>query len=384
MLDARTENATDGLSAVYTDADHKITGEACIGIRCLSAQSVRRSRLSWTGLIEVHANATRDCAIRDGALVYGCPYHRCAVVRPNFCKALGRAPTTSCPPQGSKKSYVTPCHTVNQSERHYRFHGDRRAKPRTCTGSMGEESFVLRPFFGGASSGAGGDQPLRGGVFLELGAADGFQESNTLHLEHCLGWRGLLVEGAPRQAEQIGMHRPQALTLRTAICPTHGTARFAQDGTYGRLRGGANSTTVPCGPLGDWLSLLQLVHIDVMFLDVQGSELAVLRTLHWQRQRVGVLVAECQGRGCTSPKDASLVHFLRAHCMAWIGILRARHDVWDHMFANVSLLLKLPEGWDGSFMPYDDRPGHSWASSAHSGLNRTQVLDRLPSACKIE
>ena len=47
-----------------------------------------------------------------------------------------------------------------------------------------------REYFGGA-------RPFRGGTFLELGAFDGWKESNTLHLETCLGWRGILVDGQP-------------------------------------------------------------------------------------------------------------------------------------------------------------------------------------------
>lgn len=41
----------------------------------------------------------------------------------------------------------------------------------------------------------GGDG--RKGVFVELGAFDGITSSNTLHLEKCHGWRGVLIEGNP-------------------------------------------------------------------------------------------------------------------------------------------------------------------------------------------
>ena len=42
----------------------------------------------------------------------------------------------------------------------------------------------------------GGGDGLRG-VFVELGAYDGITSSNTLVLEKCHGWRGVLIEGNP-------------------------------------------------------------------------------------------------------------------------------------------------------------------------------------------
>ena len=44
----------------------------------------------------------------------------------------------------------------------------------------------------------GGGDGLRG-VFVELGAYDGITSSNTLVLEKCHGWRGVLIEGKPHQ-----------------------------------------------------------------------------------------------------------------------------------------------------------------------------------------
>ena len=44
------------------------------------------------------------------------------------------------------------------------------------------------------------------GTFVELGAFDGVKFSNTLMLEKCFGWQGLLIEEHP--------HRSQALFRR--------------------------------------------------------------------------------------------------------------------------------------------------------------------------
>ena len=41
--------------------------------------------------------------------------------------------------------------------------------------------------------------PYRSGFFVELGANDGVAQSNTLHFERELGWKGVLIEPIPHQ-----------------------------------------------------------------------------------------------------------------------------------------------------------------------------------------
>ena len=159
----------------------------------------------------------------------------------------------------------------------------------SCSGSLGEEAFALHAYFGGR----GGLH--RGGTFLELGAYDGWMESNTLHLEQCLGWSGVLIEGHPTHAAWLRENRPHSMSLGVAICAQHGLVNFSsRPGTTAGIvnlmdRGvrerfqlrSAPSVPVPCGPLADWLSLLRLRSIDLFVLDVQGAELLVLQTLRW-------------------------------------------------------------------------------------------------------
>ena len=61
--------------------------------------------------------------------------------------------------------------------------------------SYGEDMAALRQF-GPEPRAAWSDGHRR--VFLEIGAFDGVTESNTILLERCLGWRGVLVEANPR------------------------------------------------------------------------------------------------------------------------------------------------------------------------------------------
>ena len=215
-----------------------------------------------------------------------------------------------------------------------------------CSGSLSEEQFILAKYFGGA-------RPIRGGTFLELGAFDGWKESNTLHLESCLGWRGILMDGQPAHLDWMRSNRPQSVSLGVAICPQHGLVNYSRvsAGTTSGIVGymarsvrqrfrvdASGQAPVPCGPLGSWLSLLGVTHLDFVSLDVQGAEHMVLSTLDWSALSVGVLLTECKRLGCTDPQDAAVRTLLEGRAgLRWAGMLRARHDVWDGVFINQTL-----------------------------------------------
>ena len=216
-----------------------------------------------------------------------------------------------------------------------------RLRASQCSGSLGEEQYVLAEYFG----------RTRGGVFVELGAFDGWQESNTLHLESCLGWRGVLLD-SPTHLDWLRHNRPAALSVGLAICPeaglvnysrqratTAGIVRLMSPSVRRRFRvDGAGQEAVPCGPLGGLLASVGLTHVDFFSLDVQGAELMVLRTIDWRRLSVGVLIAECKGIACRDQQDAAVRALVETEGrMRWVGVLRARHDVWDAVFVNRSL-----------------------------------------------
>lgn len=63
-------------------------------------------------------------------------------------------------------------------------------------------------------------EPLRGGVFFEMGALDGWWLSNTYFFEQCLGWEGVLVEAHPDHFTKLRRHRtsPKTKRLWMAAC----------------------------------------------------------------------------------------------------------------------------------------------------------------------
>ena len=73
----------------------------------------------------------------------------------------------------------------------------------------GEDQFVYEALFKA--------RPDVRGTYLELGAYDGRQESNTRFFDECLGWEGLLIEGNPKSYVQVVAHaRPvHSLVVRS-------------------------------------------------------------------------------------------------------------------------------------------------------------------------
>lgn len=58
-----------------------------------------------------------------------------------------------------------------------------------------------------------------GGVFIEAGANDGFEQSNTYYLERFRGWSGVLVEPVPWLARKCRGARPRSTVVQAALVP---------------------------------------------------------------------------------------------------------------------------------------------------------------------
>ena len=145
-----------------------------------------------------------------------------------------------------------------------------------------------------------GDEP-RKGVFIELGAGDGLDKSNSLAFEEKLGWTGLLIEASPSLYSQLQQNRPNATCVRACAAGSAIEKVFAEDG----LSGGTiaiqlqneNSTwiSVTCQSLSSLIDMHlgdRGSHIDYLSLDVEGSELEILRSFNFHKHKVDVISIE--------------------------------------------------------------------------------------------
>lgn len=129
------------------------------------------------------------------------------------------------------------------------------------------------------------------GVFVEVGAHDGVSDSNTFYFEQA-GWTGLCIEANPALWDRLAANR---------LC---GIGRYAVGGDRGRTfdvhpndkwsgfgRGG-RPITVPVKSLADALSEAGIGGIDLLSLDVEGSELDVWGTFDHNLHKPKIVIVE--------------------------------------------------------------------------------------------
>lgn len=142
----------------------------------------------------------------------------------------------------------------------------------------------------------------RDGFFVECGGLDGETRSNTLYMERNLNWRGLLVEADPENYAKLQTKNRKAWSSNTclAVKPYPHTTEFLQSFSIGKIlerspsNGNAKTTTVQCMPLFSLLTAMKMTTIDYFSLDVEGSELKVLKTIPFDKVLIKILSVEIE------------------------------------------------------------------------------------------
>jgi hypothetical protein len=152
--------------------------------------------------------------------------------------------------------------------------------------------------------------------YVELGAFDGRTESNTRFFDICLGWTGLLIEPNPNIYPGLVTNRPYSHRMSyAASCqdPEEGvpnqTIKFfagwftnaAEDASPNRA-GLLPHTEVEviCGSMQPALMDVFPIEKRIHFfsLDVEGVELAILKTIDFDQIFIDVLIAENENGFC--------------------------------------------------------------------------------------
>ena len=154
------------------------------------------------------------------------------------------------------------------------------------------------------------------GFYVELGAFDGHEESNTRLFDECLHWDGLLIEGNPGIYRKLKHNRPHAHRFFGApSCPNVGSSvsfwnvPYTSGGLLALARTGNGTSkhlvTVPCFPIQHALDTMGVARVDFFSLDVEGAEMDVLRTLNFTRTKIRVFLIEVSNRLCAKDRCAA-------------------------------------------------------------------------------
>ena len=149
---------------------------------------------------------------------------------------------------------------------------------------------------------------ISGGFFVECGASDGEDDSNTLFFERRRNWTGLLIEPNTITFKRLLGKNRNVLSLNACLNTENKTAVHLFDVTY--ELGGIVSEMLPehknsimnksakvevqCFPFFSIMKAVQRTHIDLLSLDVEGAELGILQTLPFSELTIDVILVEYQ------------------------------------------------------------------------------------------
>jgi len=168
------------------------------------------------------------------------------------------------------------------------------------------------------------------GYACEVGAHDGLFQSITLPLEQ-VGWRVLCVEGNPSMKDSLYTHRREVLTVACGAqdvdeVPFYINTTKPESYTGLLQHRDCNETVmVPQWTLTKCLDHVKYPQLDLLAIDVEGSELAVLRGLDFTRWQPRVIMAENWG----APGDNGVQQFLLEHEYAMDGKIQ-----YDEVFVR--------------------------------------------------
>lgn len=160
--------------------------------------------------------------------------------------------------------------------------------------SRNAEEWVVRDYF----------QDKRGGVFLDVGAADAREWNNTYFLETTLGWSGLAIDAQPAFAPEYARLRPRTRffslfvsdasdAVETFYVPTNAPlgATSDRDSAQGD-EGPVEVRSVPTITLNDLLAREGIARLDFLSMDIELSEPRALAGFEIERYRPALVCIE--------------------------------------------------------------------------------------------
>ncbi len=151
------------------------------------------------------------------------------------------------------------------------------------------------------------------GFFVEVGCIDGMRFSNTLTFEK-RGWRGICVEAHPEYIEALKVNRPSSEVVHCAVSDSnrknvpfytnHRGSLSTLDKSkeadfqdkFGAYFSGFVEVSVEQKTLSTIINDYYVREIDVLSIDVEGTEYDVLRGLNIGDIKPKIIIIECDSR----------------------------------------------------------------------------------------
>jgi FkbM family methyltransferase len=186
-----------------------------------------------------------------------------------------------------------------------------------------------------------------GGYFVEFGATNGIELSNTYVLEKMLRWKGLLAEPARCWHEALSKNRSAIIDRRCVWDRSEATIDFletkiAELSTIGEFRDRdghkenrreGTSYPVETIALNDLLAQHHAPeHIDYLSIDTEGSELQILEAFNFEKYAVDIITVE---HNFAEPDRSKINELLAAK---GFGRLFECFSKWDDWYVQRAVL----------------------------------------------
>ena len=126
----------------------------------------------------------------------------------------------------------------------------------------------------------------RNGTFLDIGAYDGLESSNTAFFEKELAWTGICIEANRGAYDKLAVNRTSK-NVFAAVSNYDGVINFGNDSILD------SGTEVPCKTLNTILKECNAPKfIDYLSIDVEGHEFTILDAFDFDRWRIGAMTVE--------------------------------------------------------------------------------------------
>jgi len=184
------------------------------------------------------------------------------------------------------------------------------------------------------------------GFFIEIGASDGIELSNTYLLEKMYNWKGICVEPIPKRFELLCKNRPNSLCYDYAVYnKSNIQVIFDIANNYDLLSGisdnidchinavNSNKTQITKTTIS-FNDLLQKsnapLFIDYLSLDTEGSEFEILKSVDLQKYIFGLIDIE---HNYIEPRRTQIRNLLTSN-----GYYYIKENKFDDCYKHNSLL----------------------------------------------
>ena len=182
------------------------------------------------------------------------------------------------------------------------------------------------------------------GFFIEIGASNGIELSNTYLLEKEYNWTGICCEPIPSKFEQLVKNRPNSKCYPEAVYHTSGLSVTFDIAAWSLLSGisehiDAHKQTVDKNKVSVQIQTISLMDvleranapsfIEYMSLDTEGTEYEILKPFDFNKYTFGLIDVE---HNYIEPRRTEIKNLLLSKGYVYKG-----ENKWDDMYIHSSI-----------------------------------------------